>query len=162
MSNHRRQGYWIIWLSLLLGLILQIMPWPEQLYMFRPTWLMLTLIYWAMALPHRVSVGSGLILGLMWDLILGAPLGVRGLALSVLTYLVAFKFQLLRNMALWQQAIIIMLMTLVSDLIIFALNFILSHITTPPELLWNSVVNGLLWPWFFLLMRNIRRRFSIQ
>ena len=64
--------YFFIFLSLVVGLILMILPLPETVQIYRPHWVALVLIYWSMALPDRVGLFGDRGLG-----ICAAPAGCR-------------------------------------------------------------------------------------
>ncbi|CUX97444.1 rod shape-determining protein MreD [Candidatus Hoaglandella endobia] len=159
--HHHCYGVQIIWLSFFIAIIFQTMPWPPQLYFLRPSWINLLLIYWVNALPHRINVGTGFIIGLVIDLILGSILGIRALALSILAYLVV-KFQLFQHMNIYLQALIVILLSLTTQLIVFSVGFLVINLFFRPEIFWSSMIDGLLWPWLFLLMRKICYQFGVQ
>jgi rod shape-determining protein MreD len=162
MSNEILRGKSVIWVSFLVALVLQTIPWPGGLEFFRPAWLLLVLFYWVLALPHRINVGTALFLGLIWDLLIGSTLGIRGIVMSVSVYIVAVNFLVLRNLALWQQAIIVGVLTMVAKLLEFGGEFMVQDVTFDSTSLWSGAVNCILWPWLFLLLRRVRRHWHIR
>ena len=160
MSEFR--GGFMVVVTVLVALLLQILPLPAQFASFRPDWVVACLVYWSMALPHRINIGTAFVVGLLLDILLGSTMGVRALALSLVAYLVAVNFTRLRNFSLWQQAIIVGLLTLLSKLVIYWVEYVLNGAQMVPGYLDPVFSTAVIWPWVFLLLRKIRRRFRME
>ncbi|GGA82966.1 rod shape-determining protein MreD [Neiella marina] len=156
-----RARFWL-GLTLFVALIAAVMPVPAWIEDFRPDWLLLVLGYWALALPNRVNVGTAWSLGLVLDILQGAVLGANALALSVVIYVLALHFQKIRNFSVWQQAIIISLLSIMVKLLSYWMSYLAYDIDFNDQQLWGALINFLLWPWLFYLMRRYRRHFRIS
>ena len=78
-----RRSYFFVALSIFFALVMALMPLPISAEPFRPDWVLLVLMYWSLAVPHRVNIGWAWITGLIIDLAMGSPLGVNSLTYSV-------------------------------------------------------------------------------
>lgn len=156
------RGMWWVWASFVLGLILTILPLPSWVIWFRPEWLLLIVIYWSLALPHRVSVGVAWVLGLLYDAINGSLLGEHALAFMAVVYITVKLHLQIRMFPLWQQAMLVFGLVLWYQLLVFGMQGLAGNF---PETLWYwlpAVTSMLLWPWIFIVLRDWRRRFHIR
>lgn len=161
MTAFSLKGRLVVISSLLLALILSILPLPGSVAPFRPDWLLVIMLYWVLALPHRANVGTAWVAGLLLDLLLGSTLGVHALALVIPVYLAAAQFQRLRNYSVWQQAFIIGALALLNKLIIFWASYIDRDIQLDYHYFWSIISSMVIWPWVFLLLRKCRRQFAL-
>lgn len=145
-----------------IALLLSLIPIPDVLESLRPHWLFLVLAYWTMALPYRVSIGYAWVFGLILDLLLGAPLGVRSLSLSIVVYIISMNYRVIRNLSIWHQGLLLGLLVLVDKFIIFWVERILFDVAITPTYLLSVVSTMIIWPWVFFVLRKIRREFAIQ
>lgn len=149
-------------LIFIVAFVLEIMPWPAGFQGLRPTWVVLVLIYWALALPNKMSVGTAFVAGIIWDLILGSILGVHALVLSIAIYFVAKYHLILRNLSLWLQSLLVIAYIALIRFLIFFVELILHSAEFNQQELLGAVISGILWPWIFLLMRQIRRGLHLR
>lgn len=153
--------HYVIGISILLALMLQIMPMPIMADPYRPDWLLLVIAYWSLALPHRVSIGVAFINGLILDILLGTTLGVHSLAMTVVVYILSANYLRLRNYSVWQQAFIVGVLGALYHLLIFWLLRILNDVDFQFAFLWPVLSSMIFWPWVFGLLRKVRRQFKI-
>lgn len=160
--SEARGGGLIIFATFLVGLVLSQMPLPDLLVWARPEWVMLMLIYWVMALPHRIGLGSAFLLGILLDVVRGSVLGLSALSLTLIAFLVLILYKRLRMFPLWQQSLMVLVLVGINQLLFHWMQSITG--TTGDSLLFllPSLVSALVWPWLYLLLRSIRHTFHIQ
>jgi len=152
------QGGSIIVVTVVIAMLLTLIPLPDNLRLARPEWILMTLIYWAMALPQRVGVGYAWIVGLFMDVLMGGTLGVEAFSYAFIIYLI-LRFHLqLRQYPLWQQALSIMSLVLVFNIptIAMASNFASWYVWLP------AVTTTILWPIVYAFLRTVRRTFNVS
>ena len=157
-----KSAWWFISISILIALVLSIMPLPLGIKALRPDWLALVIIYWTIALPHRVNIGTAWAVGFVLDILLGTILGVHALALALVVFITASNFQKLRNFSLWQQSALIAVFLMLYHIVIFWLNRFLIGVEFSADFLYPAFTSALFWLWLFPLMRAYRRRFKVR
>lgn len=161
MLNQRAQGYWVILVSFFVAYVLAVLPMPLWLQWARPEWVALTLIYWAIALPHRVGILTGLVLGVGLDALEGAALGQNAFALVVVALLCLTLYQRLRVFSLWQQAGTVFVLIGINQLVCQWVQNLEGVGARSLLFLLPAVSSALLWPLVLHLLRQVRRHYMV-
>jgi rod shape-determining protein MreD len=154
----RPNRVWVIALSFVLAFMLTAMPLPDWAQPWRPAWIAMVLVYWCMALPERVGVLTGWTIGLVLDVLHGSILGQHAFGLAFVAYVVLQYHKQLRVFPFVQQALTV---ALIVGLYLFAMLWIydlLGSVRYGFEYLLGAISTGLLWPWIFIVLRDVRRR----
>lgn len=156
--NRQRANLWLFLASLVLACLLQLMPLPELLLPYRPYWLGLVVIYWALEEPERLGLGRAFLLGLVGDVLQGDLLGDQALRLVALAFVVLRFRARLRFFPMWQQALAVFGL-LLNDRVLSVMVRAFSNDPMPPVSFWYAPFAGMLaWPWVFLLLDDLRAR----
>lgn len=143
-------------LSLIVALMLTIVPLPSWLEILRPEWVALAIIYWCIAVPHRVGVGIAWTVGLLLDVLRDALLGQHALSLTIVAFIAIKLHQRIRLYPVWQQALSVMVLVTLNQLLILWINGLVGH---PPKS-WTywlpSITSTLLWPAFDFVLHRMR------
>ena len=160
--NRARANAVLFWSSVVLCFLLQLMPLPQALLPFKPYWLALILVYWALETPERVGLGLAFIVGLVGDALTGELLGEQALRLCILCFIILRFRSRLRFFPMWQQSLAVFVL-LLNDRVVLLMIRACAGEPTPPAAFWLAPVAGMLaWPWLFLLFDDLRARLRVH
>lgn len=161
--QQRAHAIWVIFLTFFIAYLLAIVPLPDWAMNFRPEWVPLVLMYWVMALPYRVGIGSAWVAGLVLDILEGSAMGLNAMGMVIIAYVTLSLHQRLRMFSLIQQSALVFALV--------GLNLLLTHwlqivtgqtVASSLYFLLAALVSAIIWPSLFQLLRHIRRSFDVH
>ena len=158
MNRDRASRRLPVIITLIVGLMLTIMPLPDAAAAFRPDWLALLMIFWAMQLPRTWSVGSAWVVGIVLDVSYGTLLGQHALALCFIVFITVRFHLLMRVFPLSQLSATVFALLALYQFLLFWINGV-AGVTAPAIAYWGPVITGtLLWPFLFMFLSGVRYR----
>ena len=161
--KEKSNGVWIIVLSFFLAYLLAIVPFPDWAMNYRPEWVAMVLIYWVVALPYRVGIGSAWFAGLVLDILKGSVLGLNAVGLVIVAYVTLSLHLRFRMFSSLQQAGLV--------LVLIGINLFLCHwlgvmtgYTSASDMMFimGALTSAVVWPSLFLILRQTRRSFEVR
>lgn len=160
--EQQRQGNGVIIISFIVAVMLTALPLPDWAVNWRPAWVPLVLIYWCMAVPNRVGISVGWFMGLILDVQQSTILGQNALGLILIAFLTIKSYQRMRVAPLAQQAVLICFYLLFYELIMLLITGYLGMGSSDWTYWMPAISSMFLWPWLFIILRDLRRKFNIS
>lgn len=158
MSRDRASRRMPVLFTLIVGLMLTMLPLPAAIEAFRPDWMALLIIFWAMQLPRTWSVGTAWIIGIVLDVSQGTLLGQHALGLCVVAFVTVRFHLLMRVFPLTQLTATVFPILALYQFLLFWINGV-AGVNAPAVTYWGPVISGtLLWPVVMMFLSGMRYR----
>ena len=143
--------------SFILALVLAVIPLPDAVSAFRPDWVPLIMIYWALASPERFGLLTALCLGLALDSLSGALLGQHAIAMLAVVYL-SLRFHLrIRVFPIWQMTMTVFVMLAIHEFLLFWIDGVVGR-SVPYIERWAALfTSALVWPLVLGILDRVRQ-----
>jgi rod shape-determining protein MreD len=148
---------WFVLLSLLFGLLANLVPLNGTALAFRPDFLALVLLYWCIQQPRYVGVGTAWIVGLLMDVGDATLFGQHALAYAVLAYGAEYFRRRVLRFPLWQQAVQVAGLLVICSLIVLLVRVVGGALLPGWIYFAPPLVGALLWPLISILLQTPQR-----
>jgi rod shape-determining protein MreD len=156
MSRKRTLRNLPVLITILIGFMLMIMPLPPVAEAYRPDWLVLVLIFWAMSAPRSYSVGIAWMLGMVLDVAQGTLLGQHALALCIVVYITVKFHLLMRVFPMLQLTATVFALLALYQFLLFWINGV-AGVSASAVDYWGPVVSGtIIWPILSTFLSGLR------
>lgn len=161
MSSDRASRHLPVIVTFIVAFMLTMMPLSDTASQFRPDWVALMVIFWAMSLPRSYSVGAAWIIGLFVDVTQGTLLGQHALALCAITFITVKFHLLMRVFPLLQLSATIFALLALYQFLLFWINGV-AGVNAATVSYWGPVLTGtIVWPVVYTFLTGVRYRVQL-
>jgi len=131
--------------TLIVGLLLNLLPWSGALLWLRPDFVALVLLYWCIEQPRRIGFVTAWLLGLFMYDADGSLFGQHALAYSILAYAGIVLHRRVLGFSGPPQIVHVVVLLLMNDLIVLAIRLLAGADFPGYQYFLGSFVAGALW-----------------
>jgi len=161
MNLERHRGSWVIFLSFIFSFMLAIMPIPVWATVWRPDWIALVLIFWCITIPQRVGIATASLVGIILDVLRDTLLGQHAFSLGLIAFFTIKLHLRMRLFPKWQQAMLVFGFIIISQLLAIWIHSIFGLPTMGVSILYSAFTSMLLWPWMFIILRDLQSTYKV-
>lgn len=158
MKPYDSKCYIVVVSVCLLAMLLSILPMPGLLWWFKPSWLLLVMVFFTLQFPGLLSLFSVWCMGLFCDLLLNDVFGLHALIFVLVFWLATLMSRFIKSVVLLQQLIVIFGFSLLQLFCVALANHWQGSRYHVGFLLLVAVLNSALWPAVVMLLS----RFKLQ
>jgi rod shape-determining protein MreD len=147
-------------LTFVVAFMLSSLPLPSWATDWRPAWVALALIYWCLAIPERIGVLTAWLIGVLLDVMQGSLLGQNALGFAFIAFVVLLYHQRMRVFPMVHQALVVGSLVFLYLLWMLTIYNLLGSRPYPATYLLGACTSALIWPWVFIVLRDLRRHTS--
>ena len=138
--------YILIYTTMFLALILNIMAFPDAFQFVKPNFLLLIVLFWIVKEPRYVGIGHAFVCGLLLDVLVGYTLGISAFSFSVMAYMLCKTFIRMTTYSVLQQCVTILLISGVGLIIGFWLEHAFGLAIIEYNMLLSVISDAVAWP----------------
>jgi rod shape-determining protein MreD len=151
----------LVVVSVFIALLLDVYPLALEYRLLRPQFVLLVVIYWVYVLPQSSSMVALLLLGLLMDVTVGAPLGQYPLVFVVVGYLCLRSYRRVRHFSRWQESLWVLLLVMCAQLLIYWVQALAGQTAAGVMFLLPALASACCWPLLAMVFDSLRRTYRI-
>lgn len=144
--------------SLILGFLLSMLPLPATLQSWRPEWVSVILIFWALHAPATVGIWTGVFCGFLLDILLVTPLGLHASVFAAQLYVVHMMRRWTGVFSIRQTTGLVFGLLMAGRVIQYVELQLLSLPPTLHDYFLPAMAGALIWPTIMLSLRRWTQR----
>lgn len=141
-----------IFISLVIAFIINLFPLQEIIFLLRPDFVALTLLFWNINQPHHVGMSIAFTSGIIMDVCNSSILGQHALAYCFMSFLAIILHRRLVLFSVFQQAPQIFWILLLTQVIIYISGTLTGSYHSDWYFFLSSVTGALIWPVIALIL----------